>query len=204
MTSKITGTGSLYLKEQAAALAEVGASGQVWVDDATPNTLMFTNDAGTDEQLSGLGYQSVVQVVNVTDGEVATGTTTTPDNDTIPQITEGNEYMTLAITPKSATNILKIEVVWVGAVTSAARKAIALFQDSTADTLAVVYSYMPAGQSNSNTFVHYMTAGTVSATTFRVRVGSSNAGTTTFNGDAGNRYYGGRMSSSITITEYTP
>ena len=49
MTSKITGTGSLYLKEQAAALAEVGASGQVWVDDATPNTLMFTNDAGTDQ-----------------------------------------------------------------------------------------------------------------------------------------------------------
>ena len=110
MTSKITGTGSLYLKEQAAALAEVGASGQVWVDDATPNTLMFTNDAGTDEQLSGLGYQSVVQVVNVQSGASATGTTVIPDDDTIPQNDEGDEYLTLAITPKSASNILVIEI----------------------------------------------------------------------------------------------
>ena len=56
----------------------------------------------------------VVQVVNTTTGAVATGTTTMPQDDTIPQNTEGDEYMTLAITPKDATNKLKIDVVWHG------------------------------------------------------------------------------------------
>jgi hypothetical protein len=84
MTSKITGTGSLYLKEQAAALAEVGASGQVWVDDATPNTLMFTNDAGTDQTvyttttLPNSQYQQVAGTV------VATTSETTKDFTSIP------------------------------------------------------------------------------------------------------------------------
>ena len=49
MTSKITGTGSLYLTEQAAALADIGASGQIWVDNSAPNRIRFTNDDGTDQ-----------------------------------------------------------------------------------------------------------------------------------------------------------
>ena len=40
--------GVIYLKEQAEADADVTGSGQIWVDTATPNTLMFTDDAGTD------------------------------------------------------------------------------------------------------------------------------------------------------------
>jgi|TARA_R110002110_G_scaffold25169_1_gene93442 hypothetical protein len=204
MTSKITGTGSLYLKEQAAALAEVGASGQVWVDDATPNTLMFTNDAGTDEQLSGLGYQSVVQVVNVTNSAVATGTTVMPSDDTIPQNNEGIEFMTLAITPKSASNKLKIEVVWFGADAATNTHTLALFQDSTANALAAVELNATADWRTVDNFSHYMTAGTVSETTFKVRVGSAASTTTTFNGLSGGRKYGGVAASSITITEYTP
>ena len=62
-------------------------------------------------QDSGGNYtkQQVVQVVNVKDGEVATGTTQIAADDTIPQNTEGDEYMTLSITPKSTSNILLIE-----------------------------------------------------------------------------------------------
>ena len=44
----------LLMKEQAEADADVAAYGQVWVDTATPNTLWFTDDAGTDVQL-GVG-----------------------------------------------------------------------------------------------------------------------------------------------------
>mgnify|MGYP003628508391 CR=1 FL=1 len=204
MTSKITGTGSLYLKEQAAALAEVGASGQVWVDDATPNTLMFTNDAGTDEQLSGLGYQSVVQVVNVTTGAVATGTTVMPSDDTIPQNNEGIEFMTLAITPKSASNKLKIDVVVVSAVSTTAEIKHALFQDTTAGALASSSEYQTSNGLTTVSFTHYMAAGTTSATTFKVRVGGHTASTLTFNGYGGSRINGGSFASSITITEYTP
>ena len=58
---------------------------------------------------------AVVQVVNTQTGAVATGTTIMPGDDTIPQITEGNEYLTRTITPTDAANTLLITVVTVPA-----------------------------------------------------------------------------------------
>ena len=51
MTAKVTGDGSIFLTERASAAADVAGDGQIWVDDAVPNTLMFTNDAGTDQTI---------------------------------------------------------------------------------------------------------------------------------------------------------
>lgn len=152
----------------------------------------------------------VVQRVSTQTGAVATGTTTTPFDDTIPQITEGNEYMTLAITPKNTANILKIEVN-IGLLSSTAAAGnvltIALFQDATANALAAIttaiISVTSAVVGGGQKLTHTMSAGTTSSTTFRVRIGASAAGTTTFNGTAGGRIYGGVMASSITITEYS-
>jgi hypothetical protein len=145
---------------------------------------------------------SVVQVVNVETGAVATGTTQTPFDDTIPQISEGDEYMTLAITPKSASNKLKIDVVCqVGNASFAGRVVAALFQDSTAGALAAMPVYLASATDLKEiAFTHYMTAGTVSATTFKVRIGSDGI-TITFNGVSAGRLFGGSLASSITITE---
>jgi hypothetical protein len=49
------GLGTISLKEQANANAYVAGSGQLWVKTATPNQLWFTDDAGTDIQLTGSG-----------------------------------------------------------------------------------------------------------------------------------------------------
>ena len=155
---------------------------------------------GYDQLVAG----SVVQVVNVIDGAVNTGTTLLPIDDTIPQNTEGVEFMTLAITPKATTNKLKIEVV-IGFAHSSTNSTLvsALFQDSTADALAAMPVSRNAGANETVNLVytHYMAAGTTSETTFKVRAGSSAAGTTTFNGAAASRRFGGVMASSITITE---
>jgi len=51
-TSALTVAGSVNLKEKAAADADTAAYGQLWVKTATPNLLYFTNDAGTDIQLT--------------------------------------------------------------------------------------------------------------------------------------------------------
>jgi hypothetical protein len=84
-------------------------------------------------------------------------------------------------------------------------EAVALFQDSTADALAVGFSfYSDPTVGVAIGFTHYMTAGTTSATTFKVRAGGHSAGTTTFNGQGGARKYGGVSASSITITEIVP
>jgi len=149
---------------------------------------------------------NTLQVVNTQTGAVATATSVIPNDDTIPQNTEGGEFMTLAITPTSASNLLKIEVVLHG--TESANVAdlfmAALFQDSTADALAVGLrddqgiSKGPGGI----IFTHYMVAGTTSATTFKVRAGMNIAGTFVFNGGNGTgRKFGGVLASSITITE---
>ncbi len=57
----------------------------------------------------------VIQVVYSNFSAVATGSTVFPQDDTIPQITEGNGFMSLDITPTSATNRLKIEAIFFGA-----------------------------------------------------------------------------------------
>ena len=135
-------------------------------------------------------------------GTVATGTGTIPQDNTIPQITEGTEYMTLAITPTSATSKLRIDVVINGAGSGANSWATALFQDSTANALAATNYNMAANNVVSYSgFTHFMTSGTTSATTFRVRCGTVSAATFTFNGQSGGQIFGGVIASSITITE---
>jgi len=47
--------GTLFIKEQADADTDKAAYGQIWVNTATPNTLFFTDDAGTDTQLGAAG-----------------------------------------------------------------------------------------------------------------------------------------------------
>ena len=143
----------------------------------------------------------IVQIVNTQTGAVATGTTLIPNDDTIPLSGEGNQYMTLAITPTNVNNKLKIDVVFVGSSNVDNSLGVALFQDATTNAIAAVWSYIAIGTYITITFSHYMAAGTTSATTFRVRAGGHGAGTTTFNGQAGGRIYGGVMASSITITE---
>ena len=142
----------------------------------------------------------VIQVVNAQSGAVATGTTSIPADDTIPQITEGTEYITLAITPTSATSKLLIQVVWMGSTTSPSC-TIALFQDATANALAASISSMAANGLTVIPLNYFMTAGTTSSTTFRLRFGSNAAATTTTNGQSGGRFYGGVANTSITISE---
>lgn len=145
---------------------------------------------------------SVVQVVNTQTGTFATGTTSIPLDNTIPQNTEGTEFMTLAITPNSASNKLKITVVISGGSTSSDDCIAALFQDSTANALACgIYTNNSGGNEQSFiSFIHYMTAGTTSSTTFKVRAGAQ-GGTFCFNGGNGSARFGGVLASSITIEE---
>lgn len=147
---------------------------------------------------AGFVVQEVVSLYSA----VATGTTVIPQDDTIPQITEGNEYMTQTITPKSATNILIIDVEVMIANSANAGKMIALFQDANANALAAKFTYVGNWTDPVNLTLRYsMVAGTTSATTFRVRGGASVAGTTTFNGLLGARLFGAIPKSSIKITE---
>jgi len=149
----------------------------------------------------GVGSGSVVQTVSTQTGAFATGTATTPIDNTIPQITEGTEFMTCAITPRSATSKLLVHVTFVGSPTIPAHVIVALHQDATTNALAACNEYMATGGGVFTTsFRHTMVSGTTSATTFRVRAGMNTAGTLGFNGIAA-PIFGGVCASSIVIQE---
>jgi len=134
-------------------------------------------------------------------GAVATGTTIIPTDDTIPQNTEGTEFMTLAYTPRSATNLLKITVVGNFSNSASVVCNMALFQDSNANAVASTLTSIVGANGENMKLIHYQVAGSTASTTFKMRAGCGGAGTMTFNGVGGGRYYGGTMASSITIEE---
>ena len=144
----------------------------------------------------------VVQTVNTQDGSLTSGTTTFPFDDTIPQITEGVEFLTASITPKSVANKLKIEVHLTIASSISGWTSAALFQDSTADAISgSIGADSVATRTIEHTIVYWMDAGTTASTTFSVRAGTAGAGTTYMNGNTLAKM-GGKLHSSITITEY--
>lgn len=168
--------------------------------------LKTQQDLDDTHRANGGTAKHIAQVVVSETGAVATGSTIIPLDDTIPQNTEGDQYMSVAITPTSATSTLVIDVVVYLASHVTAHLIAALFQDTTANALAAVslYNGGAADAPFMLAFRHTMAAGTTSATTFKVRAGGHAAGTTTFNGSGGVRMFGGKAASSITVTEVLP
>jgi hypothetical protein len=163
--------------------------------------ILGTNDAYFDGLLDAPGMP--LQVVSTNTTAYATGTTQIPVDNTIPQNTEGTQFMTQAITPHASTNKLVVEVLAYhssdGAVVDISG---AIFQDSTANAVSAV-SIVQAGTTYKEliTMRTVVTAGTTSATTFKYRAGPSSAVTVYFNG-SGAQLFGGVAGSNMTITEY--
>ena len=179
-------------------------STQAHGDSAAPGSATTASKGDHKHAMPAAASGTLKQFVSTQTGSVATGTTLIPDDDTIPQNTEGDEYMTLAITPQSTSNKLVIEVTVTGGPNTAERIAVALFQDSTANALAAEQHYQGSSETFCTTFTHVMTAGTTSSTTFKVRIGRALSGTYTFNGYGSARRLGGVIASGIRIWEVAP
>jgi hypothetical protein len=195
--------GTSELAAQSVTLAKIDRTG------ATAGYVLTGAGAGSDPTWTLLSTSvagTIAQVVTTQSGTGATGTTVLPADDTIPQNTEGTEFITASITPVSASSTLLIDVnISVACSSGTNTISAALFQDSTAGALAARgVGYPDADYIANISFRHVMAAGTTSATTFKVRAGPSSAGTVTFNGANAGRRYGGVMASSITVTEIRP
>ena len=146
---------------------------------------------------------SVLQVGTSQSSALSTTTATIPADNSIPQISEGVQVLSLAFTPISATSKLFFNITVNCAYNSGAASSIttALFQGATASAIAAGATGLPNSNYAMQPTVNYsMTSGTTSSITFTVRAGSS-SGTTTINGINGSALFGGVGYSSITITE---
>lgn len=150
----------------------------------------------------------ILQLVAMQTGAVATGTTTVPIDDSIPQSSEGDQYMALSIVPRSAASRLIVEVTaHVAHSTGIVGMVMSLFQDALPGALRSTYAVagVSAGGQPLPLFLrHVMPSGATVPTTFKTRIGSPNAGTTTFNGLGGARFLGGVLASGMTIREVLP
>ena len=143
------------------------------------------------------------QIVRFQTGLLASGTGLIPEDNTIPQNTEGDEYMSLQIAPLKTTSKLEINAIAYISNSLANPRIGALFQDSTANALVSGSHYDNTNSAMTPiTLNHFMNSGTTSATTFKFRAGGGVASTTYFNGLSGGQLFGGTFGSSITIKEY--
>ncbi len=180
-----------------AAYAEYGSgltTAGTW--DASPTKL----------QLHGPGVPKpgdVVQIGRSVDGTVATGTTTLPADDTTPQNTEGDEYISRTFIPSSAANLLDVDAQLFLANNQANQAIVAaLFRDSGANALASSRVSVASASFVSAHNIRYRTlAASTSTTSFKIRGGSQSAGTTTFNGAAGGGIYNGTLNTFIEVRE---
>ncbi len=148
----------------------------------------------------------VVQFISTTSNSVFTTTTLIPRDNTIPQNTEGNQILTLTITPTSSTSKLLIIFECMAAVKTTAGNSpqLALFQDSNVNALTAVDNRTGTPSLNSGYLQYFMTSGTTSATTFNIRVGADGATPIVYiNADAtGARIMGGVAYVTMSITEF--
>ena len=181
--------------------------------DGTANQVVETDGAGqlsfaTPSGGGAGGGGLLLQRVFFQDGAFATGTTTIPNDDTIPTFAEGDLFMSASITPTRADSILRVSVTFISAdSTSTASFYVPLFRDGTGtDPAIAVGSGNGQGTNSFETvhFVHEEVAGSTSSTTFQVRAGLVSAGTLTFSGIAASARMGGTLASSIVIEELAP
>ena len=148
------------------------------------------------------GSGSVVKTQTTISQTTLTGTTTIPFDNTIPQSTEGTNFFSVAFTPTTTGNLIRVEATIFGAYSVADHVIAALFQDSTANALAAIsMQTTTTNQDVHLTLVYQFTAASTAATTLKLNVGGSTAGTFTLNGNAGTSIFGGVATSSFRITE---
>jgi hypothetical protein len=152
------------------------------------------------------GHGTIAQVVSDTEVTYTTLGTLLPYDNTIPQNTEGDEVLSVAITPINASSILRIRAVLnvgggSGDVTSAA-----LFVDTTANALAAASMQNASTAAGMYTLYleHEVTAGSTTARTYKIRAGSDSATDAFLNGNTLGRKFGGVAVSSLTVTEVLP
>jgi hypothetical protein len=123
-----------------------------------------------------------------------------PEDDTIPQISEGTHVFSLAFTPISVNSRLIIEAVVTSGIVGQSLQGAGLFLSSQTNALVTTINdnsgAISSGSASTMVLKHIMTAGVDTEITFSVRGSNADVG-----GFSGARKWGGTLSSRITITE---
>lgn len=158
----------------------------------------------TTQQIAGVSILPVVQVTETADATYSSAATALiPYDDTLPQITEGEELITVSITPKYNDSILYVDLTGFFSVgVSPDTMVVALFKDSDVDALSSTFGLSATATTLLPIDLSYnMVSGTTSLITFRIRVGSPGDSTAYMNGTSAGRTLGGSLITRLKVTE---
>lgn len=144
---------------------------------------------------------SVVDSVTATYATNANLTTVIPDDDTIPTSTEGDQILSVSITPKTTTNKLRCRFSGFGAPAASSYNMIAaMFQGTTCIDVSAISPTIANHRMNFAMEAEY-TPGVTSSQTISVRVGPGAAGTVRMNGNTAGRFFGGAANATLIVEE---
>lgn len=211
----------LTMTSRLAALGALGGAGT-----ADNNTLSGTNDftagrikvptrAAGDNGTDAASTAFVQGAMTGTSGQVVqrvyventtftnTGGATIPSDNTIPQITEGSQFLSATIMPKSMTNRVRVRVLASLCATSSDSGTLALFRNGGTSAIDAV-GFRSDGIWPSPVPIEFEDVpGATSMQSYTVRAGF-NSGGACVNGISSARAYGGAMRSFIILEEVVP
>ncbi len=124
-----------------------------------------------------------------------------PYDDTIPQIGEGTEILTLSITPIKSTSIIRVSFTGQYLLHSGGRATVALFKDGSANAVRAVVGTTSAVDLENNFSLEYsFSPGSTSAITLAIRAGAS-SGSLYMNGNSSSRQLGGASAATLIAQE---
>lgn len=150
------------------------------------------------------GGGKVVQFKSDALTAAATSTDQIPSDNSIPQITEGAEVLSLTITPTNAANLLLVECNGLINSDSALNTAVlALFRSDSTDAIGVGGHEASTGDVDSIMVRARSTAGVTTELTISVRLGTTSglSPTVTLGGDGGGRLFGATEHTVLTVVE---
>ena len=186
-----------------AARLSIGAG--LYIGSATGGDPGAGKVNATGYQLNGASIvHGIAQVVTDTDATYTTCSTDLPVDNTVPQNTEGDEILSVAITPKQSTSTLRITFTAMVGVSTAGMVGAGLFVDSTAAALNGTSVRVPSTAGTTLiSLVHFVSAASTSSRTYKIRVGPDTGSPVSafINGDNSGRLMGGSSIAVLQVEE---
>jgi hypothetical protein len=130
---------------------------------------------------------------------------TIPRDNTIPQIGEGTQIISMVITPAAASNRLRVEFLGTAAAGGGTDVIAALFLNGGASAIRTTMRRLEVDTPAPVSLRHEFSPGSTAAQTLALRVGtrSDDSETLRFNGDFDGGLFGGTMAAIMTVDEFT-
>ena len=175
-------------------MSRVITTGYTWVSGAT-----VTADR-LNQMVNSATLDAEPQVLTVENTTYTAISALTPNDNTIPDIGEGTEILSLAITPASTAS--RIRAQFSGSMGSSANAYVgvfALYRGTTCISAKAIYGALAAP--HDVTFDVVDSPASASAQTYSVRLGLATASQTVYINGVGSRLLGGAQKQVLTLTE---